>query len=85
MRRAEVADKVGGKARAFPRLPEAPLDVQHRGLDVLLHFVERVEVLGDALDRAGQAKAAGEGVLAREPVDDGTERAADIADRRQVR
>ena len=85
MKRDEVTDKVAGKARAIPRLPEAPLDVQYRGLHVLLDLVERVEVLGDALDRAGQAQAAGEGVPARAPVDEGAERAADIADRRQVR
>jgi hypothetical protein len=85
LKRDEVTDKVAGKARAIPRLPEAPLDVQHRGLHVLLDLVERVELLGDALERAGQAKAAGEGVPARQPVDDGTERAADIADGRRVR
>jgi hypothetical protein len=55
--------------------------VQHRGFDVLLHLVERVEVLGDAVERAGQAEAAGEAVPARQPLDDGAERATDLAER----
>lgn len=35
--------------------------MQHRRFDVLLHFIQRIEVLRDALDRTRQAEAAGKG------------------------